>query len=231
LAVAAIFPLNAAAFETSGDVYVGVADKYVWRGIELSDRKPVLQGGMDISVGNLTFGYWTNMQMVSGDGDALKSGEVTETDIVIDYSTTVADIIGVSIGNINYSFNVPGNTNEFYLGLSADVLLAPTLTAYWDWDAADSDGLFYTLDISHSFELLENLSAGVSGLVSYNQASPFVGSYRDLHDYELGASLDYAINDSFGVGAAYTFSEGISDDARMVIDSQNLFAATLTYSF
>ncbi|WP_052464629.1 hypothetical protein [Geoalkalibacter subterraneus] len=34
-----------AAIEVSGDAYIGIYDKYLWRGIDFSAGQPVLQGG------------------------------------------------------------------------------------------------------------------------------------------------------------------------------------------
>jgi len=40
-----------AAIEVEGDVYVGIWDKYLWRGFDLSDGRPTIQAGIDLAVG------------------------------------------------------------------------------------------------------------------------------------------------------------------------------------
>ena len=93
---------TASALEVAGDAYVGIYDKYLWRGFDLSGSMPVAQGGVDVSAGNFTFGYWTNLQLSTDEGEGFTSGEATETDIVIDYSRDLNDLVSISVGNILY---------------------------------------------------------------------------------------------------------------------------------
>ena len=98
---------------------------------------------MDVSFDKFTVSYWTNTQLSTSaagefdvnddgivDGNFLKHDETTETDIVLDYTTSVGELLSVSVGNIQYNFNIPGNTNELYLGLGLDTILAPVITSY-----------------------------------------------------------------------------------------------------
>ena len=57
-----------AAIEVEGDAYLGVYDKYLWRGFDLSGSKPVAQGGIDVSAGAFTLSTWTNVQLSSDSG-------------------------------------------------------------------------------------------------------------------------------------------------------------------
>lgn len=225
-----------AAIEVEGSVYAGVFDKYLWRGFDLSNGQPVAQGGIDLSAKGFTLSYWSNVQLSSGNNDEvfwLDGDEVTETDITLDYTHEFGPI-AVSVGDIYYTFNVPGSTHELYLGLAADVLLAPTFTVYYDWDLADEldmDGLYYSFGVSHGFDLLEKVSLGLGAAVNYNNESPFVGDYSDWHNYELNANLDYAITDQLAVSASFGYSSGISDDAKLAIDSETVAGITLSLAF
>jgi len=227
----------AAAIEVEGDVYAGVYDKYMWRGFNLSNSQPVLQMGADVSFEGFTFSYWTNTQLSSGNAAFLNSDEVTETDIVLDYSFDVNEMLSVSVGDIYYNFNVPGNTHELYLGLALNTILAPSLTVYYDWDAAsdaDLDGLFYTVSVGHDVEVAENICLSLGALLSYNDESPFVGAYSELHNYELSVGASYAVNDQVSVDASYTFSDPISDEAEAAIgndDGESLAGVSVTLAF
>lgn len=232
-----------AAIEVEGDVYVGIYDKYMWRGLNLSGSQPVLQGGVDVNTKGFTLSYWSNVQLSDGcasdDPDcALQNDEVTETDITLDY-THEFGLFSVSVGDIYYNFNVPGNTHELYLGVAADVLLAPTIKVYYDWDYANdinADGLYYSLGVSHSFDLMDNLSLGLGAAVNYSDESPYLldsngDVYSDWHNYELSSNLDYAITEQISVSASFVFSEGLSDKAKEGLDSETAGGVSVAFTF
>lgn len=222
----------AAAIEVSGDVYAGVSDKYLWRGFDLSGSEAVAQGGMDISAGQFTFSYWNNLQLGSDKGEGLQSGESTETDIIIDYSTDLNDLVAISVGNIFYQLDGMDDTNELYLALSLNTVLSPSFTVYYDWDAADEDGLFYTLAVGHDIAVTEALCFSLGALASYNQSSDYsVGDYNEFHNYELSAGLDYAVTAEISIGASFIFSEGLSDQARDSIDSEMVSSMSVAFTF
>jgi uncharacterized protein (TIGR02001 family) len=236
LAFAAATPALAA-IEVSGSAYVGVFDKYLWRGFDLSNSQPVAQGGVNVSAYGFTLSYWSNVQLSNGctEGEdcPLMSDEVTETDITLDYTHDFGPV-KVSVGDIYYNFNVPGNTHELYLGITGNCLLSPTIKAYYDWDLAndlDMDGLYYTVGVSHSFALTDSLSLGVGALAAYNDESPYVGDYSDWNNYELSASLAYAVTDQVSITPSFVYSSAISDDAKENIDSEMLGGLTVSLSF
>ena len=232
LALAAVSTPALAAIEVEGDAYVGVYDKYLWRGIDGSGSKPVAQGGVDLTSGNFTLGYWTNVQLSSDAGDGFRSGEATENDIVLDYSRDLTDLVSISVGNIYYMFDGGNDTNELYLGVSLNTILEPSLTVYYDWDECDEAGLFYAASVGHSVEINEALSLSLGALVSYNQESDaYVGNYSDWHNYELSASVDYAVTDQISVTPSFLFSEGLSDDAKEAIDSEMVAGVAVTLTF
>lgn len=217
-----------------GDAYAGVYSQYLWRGIDFSGNMPVLQGGMDLSAAGFTLSYWSNFQMIgdAGGAPALDAGEMTETDLVLDYTKELTDLVSVSVGNIYYTFNVPGATNELYLGVALNTLLSPELKMYWDWDkasSADRAGLFYTLGVSHTFALTDMAGLNLGALVSYNDEN--VGSYTDFHNYELTASVDYSPMENLTITPALLYSDGISSDARDAIDSKLVSSLSVSYAF
>jgi|LGOV01.1.fsa_nt_gb uncharacterized protein (TIGR02001 family) len=222
-----------AAITVEGDVYAGVFDKYLWRGDNLSDSRPVVQGGMDLSVGNFTVSYWTNWQLKSSDD--LSSGEANETDIIIDYSRDLGEMLSVSGGNIWYALDGADDTNELYLSTTVNTMLSPTVAICWDYDNAESDGLYFIFDVSHSLDLMDGLALNLGALVSYSQRSPFTNDdgeeYSGFHNYELSASLDYALTDQLSVSPSFTFSSGIDSDAKEAIDSEMLAGVNMTFVF
>ncbi|WP_432820864.1 TorF family putative porin [Trichloromonas sp.] len=234
-------PAAIAAIEVEGDAYVGFFDKYLWRGFDLSGSVGVVQGGVDLSHKGFTLSYWTNIQADDDKSDGFKSGEATETDIVLDYSFALGEKVSMSVGNIYYHLDGLADTNEAYVGVTLNTILEPTLTAYYDWDECTEDGLFFTAAVGHSFDLAEGLSLSLGGLISYNQESDYaVGyydsnddwqDYSDWHNYELSVGVDYAINDNFTVSPSFMYSAPISTEAKWAIDSETVGGVTVTFAF
>jgi outer membrane scaffolding protein for murein synthesis (MipA/OmpV family) len=152
------------------------------------------------------------------------------------------DKLSVSVGNIWYALDGAEDTKEVYLGLTADVLLSPEFKVYYDYDMAKEDGLFYTASVGHTFDLSEKLSLSLGALVSYNQESDYAVYYydeasdsdktfSDWHNYELSASLTYALTDQLSITPSFLFSSPISDEAKKAIDSEVLGGVTVSFSF
>jgi uncharacterized protein (TIGR02001 family) len=222
----------AAALEVSGDAYAGVASKYLWRGYDLSGGLPVVQGGVDLSAKGFTLGFWSNFQTMTDPGEGYRSNEITETDVTLDYTMDVTDLVSVSVGHIFYALDGINDTNELYLGVGLNTLLSPSLTVYYDYDEADETGLFYSASVGHSFDLIDKVALNLGALVSYNDESDYsVGNYSDWHNYELSASVDYGPLENVTISPSVIFSEGLSDDARAALDSQLVSGLNVTLAF
>ena len=216
--------LAMAAADFSGGAYVGVYDKYLWRGFNLSNSKTVVQPGAELSMGGVTLSLWGNY-----DTDTDKLNEV---DVTLDYTVALGEKISLSLGNIYYSLDSLEDTNEAYVGVALGTLLSPSLTVYWDWDQADSDGLFFVAAVGHSVELMEKVGLNLGAAVTYNLASDYaVGSYRDWHNYELAVSADYALTDAVTISPSFTFSSAISNSAKEAISDEVLAGLSVGWSF
>lgn len=223
---------SSAAVEVKGGVYVGFFDKYLWRGYDLSGSGGVIQGGVDLSPKGFTLSYWTNIQANDDKEAGFPSGEATENDITLDYSFDLGEMVSLSVGNIFYDLEGLTDTNEAYVAVTVNILLEPTLTAYYDWDECEEDGLYLTAAVVHGFELAEGLSLNLGALVGYNQESDYaVGAYSDWHDYELSVGIDYAVNGHFSISPFFLFSSPISDEAKDLIDSETVGGLTLSFAF
>lgn len=224
-----------AAVEVEGDAYIGVYSKYLSKGFDYSDGKAVLQGGMDLSAYGFTLGVWSNMQLKSTDD---YDSRVNETDFNIDYTFALCEGASMSLGNMHYTYNFPGedndSENEAYVALALDVPFSPELTVTYGWDV-DNDGLtglFYKLGGSHELELSEAAALTLGVLVTYNQESYFAGDYNEFHNYELTASLDYALTDNWGLTAGVLYSDALSNEAEDEgVDSEFVGSLNLAFSF
>ena len=161
-----VWATASAAVEITGDAYLGVYDKYWCNGFDLSGDQPVVQGGVDIYAGAFTFSWWSNMQLKSDDGAGYQSGEVNENDFTIDYGFDLGELVSLNVGNAYYQLDEWDDTNELYLKVGLNTPLSPTLIAYYDWDEAEEDGLFYTLAIGHNITLAQPLTLSLGALIS-----------------------------------------------------------------
>lgn len=232
LMVAATMVPAAQAVEVEGDAYIGYFDKYLWRGFDLSGSKSVIQGGVDLSANGFTVSYWSNYQIRDDAGEGFESGEITETDIVLDYSFDINDLVSASVGNIFYQLEGLEDTNELYLSLGLNTILEPSLIVYYDYDEAEEDALFYAASVGHGVDLGDSLSVSLSALVSYNQESDYaVGKYTGWHNYELGVGVDYAVTDQVTISPSFLFSSPISDEAKAAIDSETVGGINVALTF
>ena len=206
-----------AEIKISGDVYAGMYNKYIFRGVDLSDNKWVSQFGADLSYKGLTLSYWSNLLTADGTilGSNFESGDLSETDITLNYTYTPIELLTFNVGNIYYNLDGAPDTNELYLKTTLNTLLSPTLAVYCDWQQAKDTGLFYTLSVGHSLELMKDLGLNLGALASYNMKSDYsVGSYNNLHNYELTASADYSVTDNIKISPYYLYSNAFNSTAR-----------------
>ena len=99
----AVASVASAEVKVSGDAYLGAYSKYLFRGIDLSGGKGVLQGGADLSYKNFTLSYWSNYQLKTAEG--FEGSEINETDITLNYSFTPTDLLTFNVGNTFYTFD------------------------------------------------------------------------------------------------------------------------------
>ena len=222
-----------AKIEVEGDAYVGLWDKYMWRGFNLSDSRPTIQGGIDLTLGGgFTLSTWHNWQLTSGPN--WDSGELNETDVILTYAFDLGDMISMSVGDIWYMIEGE-DTNELFVTFTVNTLLSPNLKISYDWDRAEEDGLFFSFDVGHSFDLTQwipDTTLNLGALISYNQhADGTVADYAGWHNYELSASLDYALTDQLTISPIFIFSSPISSAAKDLIDTETAAALNLTFTF
>lgn len=225
-----------AVIKVEGDVYVGMFDKYLWRGYDLSGSTPVAQGGIDLTAHNFTLSYWTNAQLNNDNADkdtedTLNGGDANETDITLDYALELGDIVTVNLGNYYYTIDGDSDTNEVYASVTFNTLLEPKLTAYYDWDE-NKDSRFYTLEIDHSVEL-GRVTLNAGALASFMEGTD-PGKEIETNvpwNTELSLSADIAVTDQISITPSFVYSSPLSDDARLVTDTEMASGLTVTLNF
>lgn len=218
-----------AEIKVEGDAYVGVFDKYLWRGFNLSENSPVAQGGIDLTTGNFTLSYWTTGQFQDDAGN--QGGDANETDIILDYALELGELVTVNLGNIYYTMDGFNDTNEVYVAITLNTLLEPKLTAYYDWDE-NKDSRFYTVEVGHAFELGKvTLNAGA--LASYMEGTDSLQTIETNVPWnaELSLSADVEVTDQISITPSFVYTSPLSDDARLVTDTEMAGGLTVTLNF
>ena len=199
---------------TSADIF----SSYVWRGQNLVDDW-VLQPGASIGYKNMTASVWGNLDLTDENG---YEGAFAEVDLALDYSGKVpgVDILGYSIGVINYDFPVCGagdDTWEIYWGFSLDVPASPSVTVYHDVDEAK--GTYISLGIGHSIEIDPEAGIGVDLGASIGWGS---GGYNEfywgpaksaMNDLVLSAAIPFEVA-GYTVTPSVNYVTLMSDEVR-----------------
>ena len=210
----------------TADFTLGLYSKYVWRGYELSKDSLVIQPSVTIGYKGFGFNLWGNLDtdqttdLYDGDGN-----NWNETDMTVSYDGSYG-LLGYTLGYIYYALEGADDSQEIYGGLSVDVIGSPTLTIYRE--IASAPGWYITLDVSHSFDLLDNLAVNIGAKVSYlavddesTLADPNdpTSSYSDFHDGVLSLSMSYTVTGNLVITPELYYSFALGGDAQDVLEA------------
>jgi len=216
-----------------------VLSAYVWRGQVLNDEA-VLQPSLTVAKNGFAINWWGNLNLTDNvTGDEM---EFSEHDIGLSYGTECPWTgANMTVGVVNYDFpnqnivtaegnnSLVADTVEAYVVAAfSDVLLAPTLSVYYDFKEAD--GFYASLGLSHALELSEDLSlvlgASLGGADSdwsnFYYPNPDEELDANFTDYSFTATLPFALNDSWTItpGVQYT---SLASDAKDVVNDSELY--------
>ena len=218
--------LSAETDAPTADFTLGLYSKYVWRGYELSKDSLVIQPSVTVGYKGFGFNLWGNLDtdqttdLYNEDGN-----NWNETDMTVSYDGSYG-LLGYTVGYIYYALEGADDSQEIYGGLSVDVIGSPTLTVYRE--IASAPGWYITLDVSHSFDLMDNLALNVGAKVSYLAADDEstladpndpASSYSDFHDGVLSMSLSYTVTDNLVITPELYYSFALGGDAQDVLEA------------
>lgn len=210
----------------SGDVTV--ASEYIWRGYKFSDDTVVIQPSLTVAYGGFAFNLWGNLDMDYYDPELNEHDtSFNETDMTLSYDWSF-DTVSMGVGYIYYALEGE-DSQEAYLSIALDTILAPSLTIYRDFDTFP--GFYYSLGIGHSIPI-GDMSLDLSAAIGYYDVD--YCDYSEFHDGSLSASMTFSINDyiSFTPMVAYSFALTDDSEADMMDewgDSDHFFGG-ITFS-
>jgi hypothetical protein len=237
-----------AAETPTASVDVGFMSQYIWRGYELSKDSLVIQPSATVGYKGFSFNLWGNLDTDVYSGPHEGEAKYNETDMTVAYDHSFGPL-GVGVGYIYYALDAAEDTQEFYVSLGGDVLLAPTLTVYYDVD--EYPGWYFDLGISHSFQLPYDMSLDLgasiayyisenSGIVDYNSdLTPTTSEFRNFQNglVSIGMTIPFLKYFTATPMIAYSFPIGNAADKMLKAtslsnDSGHVFGGiTLSMAF
>ncbi len=224
--------LGAEEEKPTGDFTTAVLSKYVWRGYELSRNSVVIQPSMTVGYKGFSANLWGNLDTKPyATTDTPYASAWNETDLTLSYSKSLGPVtvgggyIYYSLGSLNRDAADRNDSQELFVTVGLDTLLAPTLTVYKEIDHYRN--WYFLLGISHVFELHKavslKLAATASYLLSTDAASypKFDGSaaattdkFSNFHDGTVSASLPIKVTDRITITPTLSYIFPLTGDAK-----------------
>ncbi len=209
LGLSAIIPSTVLAEDKpEADFSTGIYSQYVWRGFAFSDSSVVIQPSMTVAYKGFGVNFWGNLDTNEVGTD---SKNWNETDLTISYDGSYGKI-GYGVGWIYYNVDGADETEEIYLSVNIDALLAPTLTFYNDIDSYP--GYYVTLGISHSVPVADGMALDLGAQVGFLDDD---ANYSEFHDALISASMSFTINDYVSVTPELYYSFALTSDSELLI--------------
>lgn len=204
------------AAEVSGDVSVGVYDKYLWRGYDLSgDADFLVQPAVNLGFAGFSLGVWGNYNEASE--------KLDEVDLTLEYGHDFSEELSARVGHILYAVDAADDTAEVYAGVTLALPVAIDLDLFYDYD--EEETWFLSGGVSKTVELVENLGLNLG-------VSAGVYDFDYLNQGELSASLDYALTEAITVTPSFLYSAPLSQEAKDAgVDDTVVTALTASYTF
>jgi uncharacterized protein (TIGR02001 family) len=170
---------------------------YIFRGVKLADDS--IQPSIEAAYGDFYAGLWHS-------NDINSSAGASETDLYAGYGLAINETFSADFGVTRYTYQGSGssalNTTEVYVGVSADVLLSPSVYYYHDFDLEVNT---YIASIGHSFAISSvGLSVDTSATYGWVQAPKSTGG--DYSYWGVGAAVPYALSETATLTAAVNYT-------------------------
>ena len=216
----------------TADFTVSALSAYIWRGQQQTRDSLVLQPSMTVGYKGFTANVWGNLDTNPySPTDASYSSNWTETDLTLSYSRAFGPVTA-GLGYIYYSLNAPYagaadplDSQELFVSLAGNVLLAPTLTVYKEIDHYHQ--WYFLFGVSHTFELTKMIGLKLAGSLSYlksedattypkynDNAQPTTDKFSNFHDGMLSVTLPITPFKYVTIAPTASWVFPLSDDAR-----------------
>jgi len=230
--------------KVTGEVAASILSAYIWRGQEMTRHSVVIEPALSASYKGFTANLWGNIDIKPyAVGNQSYSSNFTETDVTLSYSRKFG-IVQTGAGYIYYglSATTPGGTDlldsqEIFVTLGLDTILAPTLTVYKEIDHYHQ--WYATLGVSHTFALHEKIGLKLAAQVSYlksedettypefdSNSVATTDKFNNLHDGTVSISLPVNVITNLTVTPTMTYVFPLSSDAKYEMRGRGLQGTT-----
>lgn len=234
---------EAAEAKVTGEFAASVLSAYIWRGQELTRHSVVVQPSISVGYKGFSANLWGNLDTRPYSAiDEKFSPNFTETDVTLSY-THAFGIVSVGLGYIYYGLagataDAPDllDSQEVFVSVSLDTILAPTLTVYKEIDHYHQ--WYATLGVSHTFALHEKVGLKLAASASYllstdaetypkfdENSLPTDKKFNNFHDGAISASLPVSLTDKITLTPTVSYVFPLSNEARYEMRGRGLQGA------
>lgn len=238
-----VMTVNAEEAKVTGSASVGVFNKYVFRGYELSAGSVVIQPSLGIAYNGFSASFWGNIDSTEHvtqsfftsrsdeDGPIEGKKSFNETDLTLSYTYAI-DKLSLTGGYIYYGTKYTAETEELFLTMSYDTLLKPTLSVYRD--ITEYAGTYVNLALAHSVSLVKGMTLDLGASAAYfvgdndywntfeESTADYTGDkYKAFHDGMVKAGLTVPVTGNISIQPVAQYWFPLSGKAKKTIDGNS----------
>ncbi|MEW6115398.1 MAG: TorF family putative porin [Nitrospirota bacterium] len=220
----------------SGSASVGIFNRYIFRGYELSNKSIVIQPALSVSYKGFSATLWSTIdsdehatQSFAPDRPGQKS--FNETDLTLS-CTYVLGKLSLTGGYIYYGTKYADETEELFVTASYDMLLKPTLSVYRDIN--EYPGTYINLAIAHSLPVYKEITLDLGASAGYfvgdgsywktfeSSTGDYTGKkYSAFHDGMVKAGLTIPVAKNISVQPTVQYWFPLSSKAKKTVDGNS----------
>jgi len=222
--------------KVTGSAGLGIFNRYVFRGYELSGRSVILQPNLGIAYRGFSLSLLGN---IDSDEQATQSfnpdrpghASFNERDITLSYTHNIGKF-GLTGGYIFYSTDYAPATQELFVSASYDIIAKPTISVYRD--VAKFPGTYVNLSFSQSFKVHREITLDLGASAGYfagdggywrtfdASTGGYTGKkYRAFHDGMASAGITFPVTNFIAVQPVVQYWFPLSSKARRMVDGNS----------
>jgi Bacterial protein of unknown function (Gcw_chp) len=220
----------------TGSASIGLSNRYLFRGYELSAHSAVIQPAVTVSYNGFGISMWGNIDTDEHPTQSFvpdRKGEKSfnEADLTLSY-TYNADKLALTGGYVYYGTKYANETEEFFISASYDTFFNPTLAVYRDIN--EYSGTYFNLSASKSFPVYKEISLDLGASVGYFAGSAdywktyerstdaYTGKkYQAFHDGMVKAGLTIPVAGNIVIQPLIQYWFPLSDEAKRTVDDNS----------
>lgn len=178
---------EAQASALSVTVDVTYVSDYIFRATNLGNA--AIQPSVEAAYGDFYAGVWASNAISNTD-------DLSEVDLYAGYGLAIDDTFSADVGVTRYTYEGGSaiDTTEAFVGVSADVLLTPSVYAYYDFDL---DNTTFELSVGYSLPVdAIHTSLDFSAAAGYVDLGDAIAGNDDYTYYSVGVAVPYKLSET-----------------------------------